>query len=273
MSQKKAAARRAGGVKSEATTEPVEHQAPAGKAVRADRNNLRIYLYRMLKKIQPEISVRSQTIELLNTLSLGLIHRIIDSSIKAARLHMPTVKSVPLKSVQAVVYSMIPLVLRDSIFSVAQSSLDQYKASQTEAKTDGKKKSRSKSDRAGLVLSVSRVDKIMRSIIKTIGFRASQLVSVYITAVVENLIRLALGPAIEVTKTLKRESVNEQALITAVETSPVLISLFIDWLIITKQQQEEKKAEKKLQKKEKRKVGESKPESKGESEAGEAKIE
>ena len=249
MSQKKAAAKKSAAVKATDATEPI---VKAPRKQKTDRNNLYTYLNRLLKSVQDDAVIRKPAIEMLNTIALGVIKRIVDSSVNYIKLVSPQTKTLNSRVVKGSVYAMLPGVLRDVIIANAEAALQQYNdsvAAKVPAVEGAKKKGIAKHERAGLVLSDSRVKKIMRGLIKADGFRSNEQVSIFLTAVVEQLIRLILPGAIEAAKTLKRDSVGAQAIVQSVKSSPVLTALYLDWLLVAEQEQEIKKEEKKQKKK------------------------
>lgn len=179
--------------------------------------SFKVYIYRILKKIHPEIHIAKVSTDAINSIISILSKHIVNKSLLLTlNENKKTISSNEIKT-------STNLLLSDykNITEFASTAETLYEKSEQERKNAPVEKPQTRESRSGLIISVSAVEKFLRQS----NYHVSSTAPVYLAGVIEHIITELLNKAGNITKESKRITVTIRHLFLAVSQIPNLNTL------------------------------------------------
>lgn len=196
------------------------------KTKRKNELTFNIYINRVLKQVHPNGGINANALSQMNQMSKFLLEKLVETSRK---LTMGKGKrTMTAKEVQTSVKLFLPGELSKHGISEGTKAVTMFNASVSVPK--GSKKGESKSKRAGLTLSPSRVEKFIRGggEKSTLGLNLGSGASIYAAAVIEYLVAEILELAGNAARDSDRVRITPRHIFLAIENDEELSHLFGD---------------------------------------------
>ena len=178
------------------------------------------YIYKNLKKVHLDVGISSNAINMMTSLINDMISKIIRISEDLMTHNMK--KTITQLGIETAVKLTFPGELREKSLKRADKALIEYKENLSSG--SGKMKLNTRSSKAGLILSISRFENIIRMIVP--GVRINSTVPVYLAGILEFLITEILYLSGATAKDNRRKRIIPRHIFIAINYDPELTILF-----------------------------------------------